>query len=403
MADAFDYYERANQMHENRRMNDARLKMQEAQLKEMALKDRFDRDTYADRVRAQAISNQFNQAQTTGLQNRNRLFGDTYQDQLIASGLANDQTRSSIAHQKAQAGHQQVLRNQAEEKRLVDQNRYLGIMARDAQNRYEGDSVAQAQAIRANAANMGFSPALVEKITPESVQQLATIPAALGYEADRSMTEYQRASLDARAADRALERERIDIALGNQDPVQRRDRKAADAYGTSIGKVRADKLESAPDVIKNANLMLSVIDEAINHPGREMGTGSTSMIPAATRALGFSSEGGDFLAVRDQLQGQTFLQAYAGLRGGGQITEVEGEKAQNAIARLQTNQTDEAFLQSLKDLKEVVEAEKSRAENLIDRTPGLTGEGVMAQPVRKQESGNTVKRIKIDAQGNIIQ
>jgi hypothetical protein len=38
----------------------------------------------------------------------------------------------------------------------------------------------------------------------------------------------------------------------------------------------------------------------------------------------------------DQIGGAAFLTAFETLKGGGQITEVEGEKATNAIARLST-------------------------------------------------------------------
>jgi flagellar protein FlgJ len=57
----------------------------------------------------------------------------------------------------------------------------------------------------------------------------------------------------------------------------------------------------------------------------------------------------------DQLRGSAFLEAYNGLRGGGQITEVEGKKAEDALARLDTAQTDGAAKQALKDFRDAVE------------------------------------------------
>jgi hypothetical protein len=48
------------------------------------------------------------------------------------------------------------------------------------------------------------------------------------------------------------------------------------------------------------------------------------------------------------------MQAYQNLRGGGQITEVEGKKATDAIARLNTAQSDSEFLTALNDLRSVM-------------------------------------------------
>lgn len=57
-----------------------------------------------------------------------------------------------------------------------------------------------------------------------------------------------------------------------------------------------------------------------------------------------------------QVVGQNFLNAYSSLKGGGAITEVEGSKAQEAMARLGSAQSKEAFLQALQDLKAVLAA-----------------------------------------------
>ena len=63
----------------------------------------------------------------------------------------------------------------------------------------------------------------------------------------------------------------------------------------------------------------------------------------------------------DQLAGQTFLQAYNDLRGGGQITEAEGAKAEAAYARLTTSQSYPEFLQALNDLRHIVKLGVTRA------------------------------------------
>jgi hypothetical protein len=63
----------------------------------------------------------------------------------------------------------------------------------------------------------------------------------------------------------------------------------------------------------------------------------------------------------EQLGGANFLQAFEALKGGGQITEVEGAKATKAISDLDRRQTDAEHKKSLETLKEVFTAARARA------------------------------------------
>lgn len=71
-----------------------------------------------------------------------------------------------------------------------------------------------------------------------------------------------------------------------------------------------------------------------------------------------------------QLEGQAFLQAFESLKGGGQITEIEGQKATQAIGRLDTAQSADDYREALTDLKEVLEAAKARAGQQPLKAPG---------------------------------
>jgi hypothetical protein len=66
----------------------------------------------------------------------------------------------------------------------------------------------------------------------------------------------------------------------------------------------------------------------------------------------------------DQLKGQAFLTAFEQLKGGGQITEIEGRKATDAIIRLQQYQSEEDFAQALKDLRDIVQTGLNRARGI---------------------------------------
>lgn len=63
----------------------------------------------------------------------------------------------------------------------------------------------------------------------------------------------------------------------------------------------------------------------------------------------------------DQLSGQAFLQAFESLKGAGQITEIEGQKATQAIGRLDTAQSAADYREALGELKAVLEAAQGRA------------------------------------------
>ena len=73
---------------------------------------------------------------------------------------------------------------------------------------------------------------------------------------------------------------------------------------------------------------LTTVEQLINHPGFDSRYGAMSLLPAVP---GTDMAGAQ--ALIDQVKGQSFLQAFESLKGGGQITEVEGTKATQALVR----------------------------------------------------------------------
>lgn len=118
---------------------------------------------------------------------------------------------------------------------------------------------------------------------------------------------------------------------------------------------------------------LAGIKELRTHPGLESAVGAKGL------SSGFGLLGEDFAfggtdaagfqARLKKLGGSNFLQAYQSLKGGGAITEVEGKKAEQAIANLATSQSEEDFLKSLSELEEVVNAGIERANKKLGRNP----------------------------------
>ena len=118
----------------------------------------------------------------------------------------------------------------------------------------------------------------------------------------------------------------------------------------------AEKQGEKEQAIVTMDAQIELIDRAINHPGLAATVG-----PIQGRLPTFTDDTADFNALREQLQGGVFLQAFESLKGGGQITEIESQKAENAMARLSRVQSDDGFRDALRDLKEVITDARARA------------------------------------------
>jgi hypothetical protein len=127
-------------------------------------------------------------------------------------------------------------------------------------------------------------------------------------------------------------------------------------------KVRAESQANAeiqlPSYIGQANETLKQIQELRDHPGFGTAVGKSSMLQVqripGTDAYSFMNRLG-------QLKGGAFLQAFNNLKGGGQITEIEGKKATDAIARMDNATSEDEFKSALNDYESVIKAGVDRA------------------------------------------
>lgn len=147
--------------------------------------------------------------------------------------------------------------------------------------------------------------------------------------------------------------------------------------------------------IASIGAQIGVIDKALTHPGRETSTGLSGTLNPTNYVPG--TDAADFRSVLDQIGGAAFLQAFESLKGGGQITEVEGKKATDAMARLSRAQSDKEFEQSLRELREVMAAGyKRQAGREFDRPAPTTG----GKP--KEAAAAGVARVSSDAEYNAL-
>ena len=133
------------------------------------------------------------------------------------------------------------------------------------------------------------------------------------------------------------------------DAKTQRDVAGAKAEGTATGTATGGAKANLDYAKQSVDEIDSTIDQLANHPGIKGITGVRGAIPNIP-----GSEAADAEALRQQLGGKVFLQARQALKGGGQITDYEGQKAEEAYARMQKAQSPEAFQKALQEYKQHV-------------------------------------------------
>jgi hypothetical protein len=139
---------------------------------------------------------------------------------------------------------------------------------------------------------------------------------------------------------------------------------SGEATQKEIGKAKGEAVANLPKTLDAARFGIETVDKLMNHPALSSETGMMSYVPRRP-----GSQGIEFRALLDQLRGQVFLQAFNALRGGGHITEVEGQKAEAALARLNTDMSREDFIRALQDIREVFQRGAERAMRSAGQEP----------------------------------
>jgi hypothetical protein len=100
-----------------------------------------------------------------------------------------------------------------------------------------------------------------------------------------------------------------------------------------------------------------VANMATAHPGFEQSVGRGKSYGGMTRYIPFieeplaGSEARDFWGRHSQVKGKVFMEAFKTLKGGGQITENEGDKATAALARLNASSSEKEYMLALMELR----------------------------------------------------
>jgi len=161
-------------------------------------------------------------------------------------------------------------------------------------------------------------------------------------------------------------RERI-AAANRAVTVQGQNMAGQVAAETERGKLLAKQQAAAPAAIATAIEAIRKIDEMIGsvdgkikqHPG----FGTVGLNFFGRHIPGTPSS--DFKIRHEEVTGQAFMQAYTTLKGSGQITEKEGEKATAAITRMNLSQSEAEYKRAAREFQAVLRAGIRRAEQTL--------------------------------------
>lgn len=156
----------------------------------------------------------------------------------------------------------------------------------------------------------------------------------------------------------------------------------AKARGAAIGKNAEAARVELPTAIQQGRSMLRHIDAMVGaapdprtgrvpegapnrpHPGFGGWLGAVGLrVPGVALVPGTAAA--DFTARLNEVQGGAFMQAFETLKGGGQITEREGEKATQAITRMSTSQSEREFITAAREFQDIIRAGLARAEGRL--------------------------------------
>jgi hypothetical protein len=191
------------------------------------------------------------------------------------------------------------------------------------------------------------------------------------------------------------------FVIKQQEARAEMDRRAAMMQADPVRQEQTRKLKTEADVLEEnrmkamrktfetASYMDDLLEKTKTHPGRQYATGKSSILPKVP-----GTAPADFQVLLDQIGGQQFLQAFESLKGGGQITEVEGRKATEAMARMNPRQSEEAFLQGVNEFQSIVRSAKERANAKIQPqdSPSTPAAQSAAPRQRKTVAGTTYEK-----------
>jgi hypothetical protein len=183
------------------------------------------------------------------------------------------------------------------------------------------------------------------------------------------------------------------FAKANEGPLLARE--VQKVYATKRAEKDADFLETYNDTVSKSRNTLNALDQMIGDArierdrivipkgGRRPHGGFEGVVGAGIPGVRFiqGTQAAGFDALLEQVQGGAFLKAFNDLRGGGAITQPEGEKATIALTRVNRAQSEIEFVKAAREFVEIL---RNGIKNADKRYTRLTGEAPEAAPTQRK-------------------
>jgi hypothetical protein len=246
------------------------------------------------------------------------------------------------------------------------------------------------------------------EITPQQAQQAWSQVQGMNpqqrseYFTKMSMSAEKLLSTTLRQQEADVSRQRLAFEM---DPTRQAGIAQAKAGGAETGKAAAKAAADLPNAIDTANQAIALIDEMIgdttvNNRGQIVYSknrpiaGFEDYVGASWRPgmrLVEGSDAASYEVRQKQIEGQAFLDAFETLKGGGQITEKEGEKATVAKSRMNKATSEVEYIKAARELQEVLREGVKRAKAKATR-------GGAGAPLPKNKWASALA--DFEAQGN---
>lgn len=230
--------------------------------------------------------------------------------------------------------------------------------------------------------------------------------AQLGLADTQSKIDTRAADLEIKKADTQIKALTAGIAKEGNEIKKATLQEKLDAAKEKHDQLTRDKAAGTESTIASMDNAIDTISKLESHPGLSGNLGKTGVIPNIP-----GSESSNAAALIEQLQSQTFLGSIQSMKGMGALSDAEGAKLNNAIASLNTKQSEPQFRAQLSSIKTLFEKGRERAakqagttieprQGVVINHPtygAITNERMEAAA---KKAGITVDQLRARLQGN---
>ena len=155
-----------------------------------------------------------------------------------------------------------------------------------------------------------------------------------------------------------LQQEKLRLEL---DPEYQARKAELIAQGRERGQIQAKAKADLPNAITQGEQTIQLVDDLLQHPGFSISVGKSAPLGSLQSYIP-GTQAASFDIALKQLKGKQFLEAFESLKGGGQITQIEGEKATQAMSRMEKANTEAEFIKASREFQDIIRRGVNRAK-----------------------------------------